>query len=338
MLLHLKYDQNGFIPDFCAANFGQHKMYLLKYTPPPLCLAVLLLFPCVRYGESTIVRKDMSNKNLSSVPYIEAGLHEVDIDNNLIREIGPNGVAPATDLMEISLNNNHIRIIDDNAFVLCTKLERVELKNNELLSLPSNFGTNLLLNLDISLNENLSMPQSYFSRFIQMERLNIGYTSIVINDWKGIETLRYFSIDGASSFPNFNSHPKLKFLYARHLQLNQFPDTYISNLPQLEVLMFDYGMFQSSPVPSNVSSYFFMVTFAENSMMTNIEDMTHLTGEMVWLDAIGCPLHCGPGLCWMILEQHPNIQFRASCATPSEFNGTDPSILSPLNLHCYEGK
>ena len=174
------------------------------------------------------------------------------------------------------------------------------------------------------------MPQSYFSRFDQLENLDIGYTSVILHNWKGLEKRRYLTIDGSNYFPNLNGRPKLRVVWARH--------SYISNLPQLQMLGFNNGMFQSSPVPSNVSSYYFMLTFAENSMMTNIEDMAHLTGEIVRIDAIGCPLHCGHGLCWMILEQHPNMQFRASCATPSEFNGTDPSTLPPLDLQCYEGK
>ena len=315
----------------------QRKMFAVQFTSSVFYLTGGFILLCAQYGECAFVEKDMRNQNLSSVPFIETGLNIIILNNNLIKEIGPTGVAPATDLIDISLNYNLIRVIDDNAFVSCTKLRRVELENNELLPLPSKFGLNILTHLHVSQNKNLIMPQSYFSRFEQLEDLDIGYTSVILHNWKGLEKLRHLTIDGSNYFPNLNGHPKLRVVWARHLKLTHIPNSYISNLPQLQVLGFNNGMFQSSPVPSNVSFYF-MLLLVGNGMMTNIEDMTHITGEIVAIDAIGCPLHCRPGLCWMILEQYPNIQFRASCATPNEFNGTDPSTLPPLDLQCYEGK
>ena len=315
----------------------QRKMFAVQFTSSVFYLTGGFILLCAQYGECAFFVKDMSNQNLFSVPSIETGLNIIILSNNLIKEIGTTGVAPATDLFDIPLNYNLIRVIDDNAFVSCTKLRRVELENNELLSLSSNFGLNILTLLHVSQNKNLVMPQSYFSRFEQLEDLDIGYTSVILHNWKGLEKLSYLTIDGSNYFPNFNGHPKLRVVWARHLKLNHIPNSYIGNLPQLELLDFDSGMLQSSPVPTNVSSYFLLL-LAVNSRMTNFEDMTHLTGEIVGIDAIGCPLHCGPELCWMVLEQYPNIQFRASCATPSEFNGTDPSKFPPLDLQCYEGK
>ena len=290
------------------------------------------------YGDFTLV-KNMSNLNLENVPYVDAEWVEILLDDNIISEIGPNGVAPATNRQRISLKNNVIRVIHDDAFASCTALLQVLLTNNNLVTLPANFGPNdnFFSFLYVDKNENLSVPQSYFSRYSDLFELDVSYTSIVIDDWKGLESLGMLFIDGLNYIPNLNGHPKLATLSAKNLQLRNIPNSHISNLPELVSLYFDSGIFQSSPVPSNVSlkNSFLVLTLSGSSRMTNIEDMTHIAATSV-IVALDCPLDCGPGLCWYRIEEH-QISIMASCVTPKKFDGYDIDALSPLDLRCYEG-
>ena len=297
------------------------------------------LLQFIQYGDSTY-SVNLSYQNLVNVPYIDAEWIHVSIDDNIISEIGPNGIAPATNLLSISLENNRIKVIHDDAFASCVGLYEVWLTNNYLMTLPAHFGPKyrVLSNLHVGKNENLSVPQSYFSRYVRLYELDISYTSILIHDWEGLEHLERLNIDGLNYIPNLSGHPKLMMISAKNLQLRDIPNSYISNLPGLIFLEFNGAVFQSSPVPSNISTntQFLVLMLTGSSLMTSIEDMTLTGPTIMMIEASECPLHCGPGLCWYSIEKH-RIYMTAICVTPNKFDGEDLNTLSPLDLRCYEG-
>ena len=147
------------------------------------------------------------------------------------------------------------------------------LTNNNLVTLPTNFGPNyhILTYLYVGNNENISVPQSYFSSCLELTELDVSNTSIMIDNWKGLESLNTLNIDVLNYMPNIRGPPALVTLSAKNLQLHDIPNSYISNMPNLITLDLNSGIFQYSPVPSSVSQMFFLLILTGSSMMTNID-------------------------------------------------------------------
>ena len=282
----------------------------------------------------------LDNRGYKNVPTIEADWTVVSLRYNLIETILANEVAPATKLDSINFEGNLIEFIHDDAFISCVVLRAVTLDDNRLTALPASFGPNPIFFDALSVERNwlLSTPYGYFARFPSLKRLFVKDTDIDIVDVHDLGTVEALYTNNKNYMPNFYGNTYLGLLMLDNLNVTTFPPEHLSNMTRLGSLFLRNSKLEVFPKIINIP-FLSEIFLTDSSNLRVIHDLSRFpTFELLKCD--NCPFHCGPDLCWFLLEAH-NMGYMSIypliCASPPEFNNSYITILSPMELRCYEG-
>ena len=287
---------------------------------------------------------NMYKKGLTTVPANAGNYTTMILANNRITELPAGAFTSVLDLIaELYLWSNLIRYINDHAFDGCYNLWKIELGRNQLVTLPSNFGPNLgkLQYLKVDSNNDLDMPQIYFSRFTGLKTLHVSGTKIIIYDMANYPKMEMLQVM-QHFVPNVSGHNKLKEIRILYLPLSHVPDGNMSSLRRLSEVDYYGGLMVTCPTVGEGLPLLKTINIMNTTRMTSIPDLTHLP-KLTTVSGRhkgAFKLRCDPSFCWFLMEQH-NIEFiYIKCRNPPELRGREPQeeTIDPLELKCYEGE
>ena len=268
------------------------------------------------------------NKGLTSIPLsTDPGCRNLAIRRNTISNLTNNSLITYPKLVKLDLSNNRIKYIINGAFNGLKFLRKLYLAENRISHLPINFGppTKSLIELHLwnafNRKARLSVPHPYFSEFVNLTFLNVGYIYVADHMFNASlfpKGLKYINLAyaGLIELPDFSSYaPNLESVNVYRNPLKYMPSMYLN------------GMFNIKEVD------------IKDNKLTTVPDLYHL--NLTRLRLAGNPLECNQSLCWLRMWpwMKPSVlKDKPICAAPPSLHGIPLMEVGPTDIQCYKGK
>ena len=268
------------------------------------------------------------NKGLTSIPLsTDPSCKSLAIRGNTILNLTNNSLITYPKLVKLDLTKNRIKYIMDGAFNGLKFLQQLNLVLNRISYLPASFGppTKSLIKLHLwdAFNQKarLSVSHPYFSEFVNLTSLNVGYIYAARHIFNGSllpRGLKYINLAyaGLIELPDFSSYaPNLKSVNVYRNPMKYMPSMYLKGMFNMKQLDIKYNK------------------------LTTVPDLYHL--NLTRLRLAGNPVECNQSLCWLRMWpwMKPSVlKDKPICAAPPFLHGIPLMEVGPTDIQCYKGK
>ena len=213
--------------------------------PSKLAFLASSIYPWISVITLTsAISMDYSKSNLASVPTSpDAMVLGLDLQHNLIVELGPGSFISYSVLEHLDMSFNPLKIIHDGTFYTLHNLLILTITDAELVKLPSDFGPSTTTLKNINLVDSLNNPDiikyPYFAAFSSLWYIKISWNEITPPDATILPptvTFIHFNSLGIYTFPAFGMYsPNAKTISIRQNMLVTIPPEYIEDLTSLQL-------------------------------------------------------------------------------------------------------